>query len=487
MNSAAAQNIPSVPAGKPADRSAPYTPADFLFSILFLFVGWSYWHILFGSADAFLIGNLNLGVPLFTVIFTAVSLAYMLFSRIRPTAESWFWLAVTLLLGTGAAHTPASSILNDFLMAALHFSAVYWVLCATGRLLGRGRTSDWILFDLVNLIFIIPWVNFGRQITSFFGWISQKVRARRTAGKQKAGKKKSRVLPVLAGILAACLCLLIVMPLLFHADRRFEALFSDSFGLFSAWINRLFWGEHGLFARFSPFEAVISLLVSLWLFGLVHGCIKARHTDIIRTEPLRKAGKQLRVAPNVTLAVILFALSLIYLLFIGFQASYLFGAFAGKLPAGFSHAEYARNGFFELCAIAAVNLAVLAAVNLISRKQHRENKLLTGGNIIVSALTLLLLVTAASKMGLYMQAYGLTVKRLLVMVFLVWIAAVFICILVLQFRPLPLTRIAAFLGAVLFTVFCLFPIDSLTQKYNLRYGHINQEVSSVSGEIHRSF
>ena len=65
--------------------------------------------------------------------------------------------------------------------------------------------------------------------------------------------------------------------------------------------------------------------------------------------------------------------------------------------------------------------------------------------------TLLLIAVAMTKMGLYMSAFGLTPKRVLVTVFLVWLALVFALIWAALRRELPVVRIPVLTGAVLFT------------------------------------
>ena len=82
------------------------------------------------------------------------------------------------------------------------------------------------------------------------------------------------------------------------------------------------------------------------------------------------------------------------------------------------------------------------------------------------ALTLLLLATAAAKMALYIAAYGLTVKRVLASVFLVWMACVFVCVILRQFRTVALVRVAVFLGAVLFALLCVLPVGDGISTYN---------------------
>ena len=63
-------------------------------------------------------------------------------------------------------------------------------------------------------------------------------------------------------------------------------------------------------------------------------------------------------------------------------------------------------------------------------------------------------------MALYIAAYGLTVKRVLASVFLVWMACVFVCVILRQFRTVALVRVAVFLGAVLFALLCVLPVGT---------------------------
>ena len=68
--------------------------------------------------------------------------------------------------------------------------------------------------------------------------------------------------------------------------------------------------------------------------------------------------KRRKLPPAMTVTV-LALLTGVYLLFFGAQAATLFSAFAGVRPEGLTYAEYARQGFFELCGVAMINLAVL--------------------------------------------------------------------------------------------------------------------------------
>lgn len=86
--------------------------------------------------------------------------------------------------------------------------------------------------------------------------------------------------------------------------------------------------------------------------------------------------------------------------------------------------------------------------------------------ILLSVLTLLLTVTAVSKLGMYICVYGLTVNRILPMVFLAWIVLVFVCVILRQRYVFPMVRICVMAGAVLFCLLCVFPVENWTEIYN---------------------
>ena len=123
------------------------------------------------------------------------------------------------------------------------------------------------------------------------------------------------------------------------------------------------------------------------------------------------------------------------------QGRYLFSAFAGIRPEEFTYSQYARQGFFELC------------------------------DILLSVLTFLIITTAISKMMLYIDAYGLTNKRILTMVFMIWMLIVFGMMIVWQYKVFPIVRISAMVGAVLFTLLCVIPIDYCIHAFNFYFSY----------------
>ena len=100
-----------------------------------------------------------------------------------------------------------------------------------------------------------------------------------------------------------------------------------------------------------------------------------------------------------------------------------------------TYAEYARSGFFELCVVAAINLGVLLFMETLCRRREDGSRPL-GHRVVTLALSgvsLLLLVTAAGKLALYVQAYGLSRLRVYAAWLMLLLAAVFAVLVTCQF------------------------------------------------------
>lgn len=103
-------------------------------------------------------------------------------------------------------------------------------------------------------------------------------------------------------------------------------------------------------------------------------------------------------------------LSLLYLVFSGIQIVYLF---MGKmqLPEGYTYAEYAREGFFQLLAVSIINLVIV----LVGLYYFKSNRVLKAVLAIMSLCTFIMIASSAMRMVIYIQYYYLTFLRILVL------------------------------------------------------------------------
>ena len=118
-------------------------------------------------------------------------------------------------------------------------------------------------------------------------------------------------------------------------------------------------------------------------------------------------------------------------LFTAFAVAQLIAAAGGAghvlETAGLTYAEYARQGFFQLLAVAAITLVALVglrAVTDLTDPVHRRRFTVLGE--VAIALTLAILAVALRRLGLYTDAYGLTMLRLFSLVCTLWIGTVLV-------------------------------------------------------------
>ena len=137
--------------------------------------------------------------------------------------------------------------------------------------------------------------------------------------------------------------------------------------------------------------------------------------------------------------IVLGALNALFLAFVAVQIRYLFGGDARvQMVAGLTYAEYARRGFFELVAVAALVLPLLLGGDwLVRRGGRRHLALFRALAALLVLLSFVVVASALERMRLYVHAYGLTELRLYTTAFMLWLAVVFVLLLatVLRARP----------------------------------------------------
>ncbi|HYP24929.1 MAG TPA: DUF4173 domain-containing protein [Actinomycetota bacterium] len=139
-------------------------------------------------------------------------------------------------------------------------------------------------------------------------------------------------------------------------------------------------------------------------------------------------GARWRLATTLEWAGPLLALNVLFAAFVVVQVAVLFGGHGHVLDtAGLTYAQYARAGFFQLVWIAALVLGVIAlAVKLAPPDQERLRNALLG---LLCGLTLVVLASALRRMSLYEDAYGLTRIRVSVFAVVLWLAAIFVAVM----------------------------------------------------------
>lgn len=258
------------------------------------------------------------------------------------------------------------------------------------------------------------------------------------------GDKKA-VGKVLIGLLCSLPVLAVVLPLLMSSDYAFRGLMTNLFSDAIFTILKI------------AFGVMLSVPVVAYGFSLRYG----------RTATLKKSG--FAGIESVYIVSFLSVISLCYLLYLYSQLAYFFSAFRGFLPTQeITFAQYARKGFFEMCVIAVINLAlVFAALLLSEKKAGKVNGAVKAVTTFIAVFTLVIIATAISKMVLYIDAYGMTVLRLTTSAFMVFLAVVFIgVILRIYIRRVNVIKTALLTAGVVVLLLGVGNVNGICARYN---------------------
>lgn len=259
-----------------------------------------------------------------------------------------------------------------------------------------------------------------------------------------SGNKK-KIGKVLIGLLCAVPVLIVVIPLLRASDEAFRGMLDSMF------VNT---GK-------TVFGAIVGIALSV--FAISYG-FSLKAGRIAQGKKSKFAGIE-----NVYLVSFLSAISLCYLLYLFSQLAYFFSAFKGFLPDGeITYAQYARKGFFEMCVIAVINFVLVSATMLLAQKQEGEAclliKLLA---TFIGVFTLVIISTAISKMVLYINEYGMTVLRVTTSSFMVFLAVVFISIILkIYIRKINIIKTALLTAGCVVLLLGTVNVNRVCAKYN---------------------
>jgi hypothetical protein len=129
----------------------------------------------------------------------------------------------------------------------------------------------------------------------------------------------------------------------------------------------------------------------------------------------------------VEVGIVLAVVDLLFLVFVAVQFRYLFGGDEQvRALAGMSYAEYARRGFFELVAVAALSLPLLLLADWsLDQQDPGRARAFRGLALLMLVLLDVMLASALYRMRLYTVQFGLTELRFYTFAFMGWLVLVF--------------------------------------------------------------
>ncbi len=293
--------------------------------------------------------------------------------------------------------------INNFSLADYFFTAVLWPF----KFLGRGFGA---LFSLLR-------------------------------GAQNVQLGKSR--QVLIGVLTALPVLVFFGILFAAADLAFRQFIANTF----AW---------HLPDTLIP-QVVVIIIIFILCMGLFaylfnpSDKISGELSELLNiASPLGNENGENR---KIEIAVFLFLIAALFLLFILFQMHYMFGGAINISFAGYTYAEYARKGFWELLIVAFSTLLILLSVDHYTSKLAARTKWFILPALLIAAEVMVIIISAFQRLALYQAAYGMTEMRLYVFGFITFLAAIFVLLAIKLIQNKPHAFFA--LGTIIILI-CFF-------------------------------
>ena len=166
-------------------------------------------------------------------------------------------------------------------------------------------------------------------------------------------------------------------------------------------------------------HVVLAGAFAWWAAGWMRGALPgvARRPALPRQLPLRLGLGEITLSLGAVIAL--------FAIFVGLQIRWLFGGANVVLATtGLTVAEYARRGFFELVAVAALVVPLILGTRAAIEEEQvvRRHRRLS---LLLIALLGAIMASALLRMRLYVEYFGLTTDRLYATAIMAWLAMVF--------------------------------------------------------------
>ena len=322
--------------------------------------------------------------------------------------------------------TAAAALLAGGFVRASDWLFVLCVLaaCVTGSLaVVGGRSAYSMLYDVlavpIEALRSLPWIRHAVTLRT-----------------ENSGARRRITLSVLASVVL----LAVFVPLLSGADATFAHVV----------------------AAMTP-DLAAGTVVTWVLPFLVAGFVVVGACYLLASPPPRadEDAVRPRLAHRVEWALPLGVLVALFALFVTVRLVVLFGGDEYlRRTDDLTAADYARGGFWQLCVVTVLTLALVGAALRWAPNGTTADRVWQRGLLgALSGLSLMLVWSALSRMWTYQQAYGFTVLRLLVEACEIWLGAVFVMVLLslVRLRPSWLPRAAV--GAAAAALLALVVLD----------------------------
>jgi hypothetical protein len=281
---------------------------------------------------------------------------------------------------------------------------------------------------------------------------------------QESTRKSKTIWPVVRGIGLALPIVFILAGLLASADPIFNRGLKGFIDFFH--IENL--PEY-------VFRLIYILILAYFFSGVFIHAIYPKH-KIEKPDPLKPWLQPFLGTVETT--VVLSSINILFALFLIIQFRYFFGGQSNIAAAGFTYSEYARKGFNELVVVAVISLLIYLVFSSITRKNNRsQSRLLTFLNVFLFGQVLVILISGFQRLALYESAYGFSRLRTYSTLFIPWLAALIIVVMILEIlHRQGHFALALFLTGIGFVAtFIIFNVDGFIARQNISRAAISSQ------------
>lgn len=433
---------------QPPAEKPHFKGVDALFAFLSVAVGYLF-------VRSMPVTDTPLGGMLFLWLLFCFGIGYLLCAKIQihkltvPLAVGIAVLSLGLI--TNGNHTVQGVL---FLLILLAFA--FWCYLASG-LGGKNPFSERLIPHLYQSVLALPLSSIW-HIFPAFGAIGKKGSVNR--------KLLHAIGWALLGLAVAVIPTTIVILLLSY-DQSFTAL-----------LDHIFSFSLDGFGEFLG-DLILGFLSAIVLFAILSGIRQAHVKN--HGEEQKVEQPNLHILHGALLCAAVTPILAVYVIFFISQWSYYVSAFTGILPEDLTYATYAREGFFQLCGVCAINAVMLLLFNLLmkERSDGRRSPIRILYSCVISIFTLILIATALSKMALYIGSYGLTQKRVYASWFMLLLAVIFVLVLLsCAIKRLRLLPAVCLVCVLFFALIAILNVDGMIADYNVD-AYLSNDLKSV--------
>lgn len=330
-------------------------------------------------SEIFFKGGFGLSVPLLMAFFYGAAIWHLSVKTPKPSKVSYVLLVPIGIISLGYIITDNSItyLINTLVLLAL---VPIQLTRMSNTALGSVFSLKSFYSSIVSII-VKPISYLDIPLKSIFSFFVK-------------SKKHSKTAMILLGILIA-------LPI----TAVFAGLFMEADEVFGYYINELI--KHikiiptDIFTTLF-FGSIVGLFISALLITL-----RARKVPEVKNITVKQGLDALLIS------TILVILDILFIVFVSFQFGYLFSGMS--LPTGMSYSEYARSGFFELCAVSVMAFLIIMICMMFAKRSQsgempKELQLLL---TVFIACNFIVAASAIFRMIAYISAHDLTIKRIM--------------------------------------------------------------------------